>query len=50
MLSGWSPSLFKVLQTDGVVSWTPLQALRAQLDDERYEPVRRRIRDLMATR
>jgi hypothetical protein len=49
MLSGWSPSLFKVLQTDGVVSWTPLQALRAQLDDERYEPVRRRIRDLMAT-
>ena len=49
MLSGWSPSLFKVLQTDGVVSWTPLQALRAQLDDERYEPVRRRIRELMGT-
>ena len=49
MLSGWSPSLFKVLQTDGVVTWTPLQALRFQLDDERYEPVRRRIRELMGT-
>lgn len=48
MLSGWSPSLFKVLQTDGVVSWTPLQALRAQLDDARYDPVRQRIRSLLA--
>lgn len=44
MLSGWSPSLFKVLQTEGVVSWTPYQALRAQLDDPRYDPVRERIR------
>jgi hypothetical protein len=48
MLSGWSPSLFKVLQTDGVVSWTPLQALRTQLDDSRYDPVRQRIRSLLA--
>ena len=46
MLSGWSPSLFKVLQTEGVVLQTPYQALRVQLDDERYEPVRQRVRSL----
>ena len=46
MLSGWSPSLFKLLQNDGVVIQTPYQALRAQLDDERYEPVRQRVRTL----
>jgi hypothetical protein len=44
MLSGWSPNLFKVLQTEGVVQWTPYQALRAQLDDERYNPVRARVK------
>ena len=44
MLSGWSPNLFKVLQTEGVVQWTPYQALRAQLDDERYDRVRERVR------
>jgi hypothetical protein len=44
MLSGWSPSLFKVLQSEGVVTWTPYQALRIQLDDERYEPIRKRVR------
>ena len=43
MLSGWSPSLFKVLQKDGVVIQTPYAALRAQLDDERYDPVRARV-------
>lgn len=43
MLSGWSPSLFKVLQKDGVVIQTPYQALRCQLDDERYDPVRARV-------
>ena len=47
MLSGWSPSLFKVLQTDGVVQWTPYQALRAQLDDPRYDPVREMVRKHM---
>jgi hypothetical protein len=47
MLSGWSPSLFKVLQTEGVVSWTPYQALRAQLDDPRYDRVRERIHTWM---
>ena len=43
MLSGWSPSLFKVLQNEGVVIQTPYQALRAQLDDERYDAVRERV-------
>lgn len=43
MLSGWSPSLFKVLQKEGVVIQTPYQALRAQLDDERYDLVRERV-------
>jgi hypothetical protein len=43
MLSGWSPSLFKVLQKEGVVIQTPYQALRCQLDDERYAPVRQRV-------
>ena len=45
MLSGWSPSLFKVLQTKGVVRMTPAEALRIQLEDVRYEPVRERIRE-----
>jgi hypothetical protein len=40
MLSGWSPALFKVLQEEGVQIRTPFQALRAQLDDEMYDPVR----------
>ncbi len=43
MLSGWSPSLFKILQKEGVVIQTPYQALRAQLDDERYDAVRQRV-------
>jgi hypothetical protein len=43
MLSGWSPSLFKVLQKEGVVILTPYQALRAQLDDPRYDRVRQKV-------
>jgi hypothetical protein len=50
MLSGWSPSLFKVLQTEGIVSWTPYQALRVQLDDERYDLVREKVRAVLAAR
>ena len=41
MLSGWSPSLFKILQTEGTIS--PEKALHFQLDNERYDPVRVRI-------
>lgn len=48
MLSGWSPSLFKVLQTKGVVKMTPEVALRIQLDDLIYERVRQRCRDFFS--
>ena len=40
MLSGWSPALFKVLQEKGVEVLTPIAALRLQLDDLMYQPVR----------
>jgi hypothetical protein len=50
MLAGWSPSLFKVLQKEGVVIQTPYAALRAQLDDERYDPVRARVEAWLQTR
>jgi hypothetical protein len=48
MLAGWSPSLFKVLQKEGVVIQTPLMALRCQLDDERYDPIRARVEAWLA--
>jgi hypothetical protein len=44
MLSGWSPALFKVLQEKGVEIATPLDALRALLDDPMYDCVRLKIR------
>ena len=43
MLSGWSPSLFKVLTEEGARVQTPAEALRIQLDDARYDPVRQRL-------
>ena len=46
MLSGWSPSLFKVLTEEGARVQTPLEALRIQLDDERYDPIRKRLASL----
>jgi len=50
MLSGWSPSLFKALQTqgpDGVKPTTPMEMLRAQLDVARYDQVILRVRRAM---
>lgn len=44
MLSGWSPALFKVLQEKGVEVLTPYAALRLQLDDPMYQPVRDFVR------
>jgi hypothetical protein len=44
MLSGWSPALFKVLQEKGVEVLTPYAALRLQLDDAMYKPVRDLVR------
>lgn len=49
MLSGWSPSLFKVLQTKGVVEMTPAAALKIQLEDTRYDLVRQKVRAYYAT-
>jgi hypothetical protein len=49
MLSGWSPSLFNVLQTKGVYQITPLDALRIQLEDKRYDLVRERFRKFFAS-
>lgn len=40
-LSGWSPSILKALQKEGVKVATPYEGLRIILDDERYDPVRR---------
>lgn len=50
MLSGWSPSLFKVLQEKGVEMATPYSALRAQLDDPMYDEVRQRVRQWLQQR
>ena len=44
MLSGWSPALFKVLQEKGIEVLTPYAALRFQLDDPMYQPVRDVVR------
>ena len=49
MLSGWSPSLFKVLMAKGVEIQTPYKALRYQLDDEMYDVVRERIQKFKAS-
>ena len=48
MLSGWSPSLFKVLQTKGVMSLTPEDALLIQLGDARYNLVRQRVKEFFS--
>ncbi len=39
-LSGWSPSAFKAITTNGVTIETPYQGMRRILDDPRYDPVR----------
>ena len=39
-LSGWSPSVLKALQTNGVQLQTPYQGMRMILDDARYDAVR----------
>lgn len=39
-LSGWSPSILKVLQEGKLDMSNPWKTLRAVLDDERYDPVR----------
>lgn len=46
-LSGWSPSMLKVLQKGGAQMATPYHGMRTVLDDERYDPVRAVWRDSM---
>jgi len=45
MLSGWSPSQFKVLCEAGPRQLTSLEILRIELDDPQYNPVRQIVRD-----
>jgi hypothetical protein len=40
ILSGWSPSALKTLQTNGVVLQSPYAALKEVLDSPRYDLVR----------
>lgn len=42
-VSGWSPSMFKVLTTRGFAAFTPAAMLRALLSDPRYDAVRERV-------
>jgi hypothetical protein len=44
MLSGWSPTQFKVLLAEGPRAITPLEMLRLELDDPQYDRVRERVR------
>jgi hypothetical protein len=48
MLSGWSPSMFKILQESGPEGITPLTMLRMQLDNPRYDKVRTRVSSFLA--
>ena len=43
MLSGWSPTQFRVLCEAGPRQLTPMEILRIELDDPRYDPVRRAV-------
>jgi hypothetical protein len=46
-VSGWSPSMLKVLTTRGLEAFTPLAMFRAVLDDPRYDAVRERAADYL---
>lgn len=43
LLSGWSPTQFRILQKEGPRSITPLETLRLELDDPQYDRIRERI-------
>jgi hypothetical protein len=47
-LSGWSPSLFKVLVDEGAKVMTPMDALRSMLDADRYAVVRAKLAEARA--
>jgi len=46
-VSGWSPSMFKVLTTRGFAAFTPAAMLRALLSDPRYDAVRERVETIL---
>ena len=43
LLSGWSPTQFRVLQKEGPRSISPYETLRIELDDPQYNVIRERI-------
>ena len=43
LLSGWSPTQFRILQKEGPRSITPYETLRIELDDPQYNVIRERI-------
>jgi len=47
LLSGWSPTQFRVLQKEGPRSITPYETLRIELDDPQYDVIRERIAAFM---
>lgn len=44
-LSGWSPTLFRILQEEGPRAMTPYEGFRQEVDDPRYDVVRERVRE-----
>ena len=42
-VSGWSPSMFRILATRGLEAFNPESILSAVLSDPRYNPVRERV-------
>jgi hypothetical protein len=46
-LSGWSPSMLKVLQKSGVLVMTPYEGMIAILSDARYDPVRIALNNIL---
>jgi len=43
MLSGWSPTQFKILTQEGPRQMTPMEVLRLEIDDPQYQIVRDRV-------
>jgi hypothetical protein len=48
-LSGWSPTLFRILQEEGPRAMTPYEGFRQEVDDPRYDVVRERVRAVRST-
>jgi hypothetical protein len=49
VLSGWSPSILKSIQSNGILTQTPYDGMRIILDDPRYDPIRKIYRAIEAT-